>query len=72
MANLTPRKRSKLPKKDFAGPGRSYPVSDKAHARAAEMDAGIAAKKGRISQTTKKKIDSKAKKVLDRGKGKKK
>lgn len=67
MAKLTPKKRSSLPTKDFAGPGKSYPVLDKAHARAAEMDAGIAARKGHISTSTKKKIDAKAKKVLDRG-----
>ena len=64
MAKLTTKKRSSLPKKDFAGPGRSYPVENAAHARAAEMDAGVAAKKGRISQTEKKKIDAKAKKTI--------
>lgn len=67
MAILTPKKRKALPKKEFAGPDRSYPVPNKAHARAAEMDAGIAEKKGRISSGTKAKIDAKAKKVLDRG-----
>lgn len=69
MAKLTTRKRSALPKKDFAGPGRSYPVEDKKHARAAEMDAGVAAKKGRISQAEKKKIDAKAKRTLAKKKG---
>ena len=68
MAKLTPRKRSNLPRKDFAGPGRSYPVEDKAHARAAEMEAGIAWKKGRMSSGEKNRIDAKARKVLKGGK----
>jgi hypothetical protein len=37
MAKLSTGKRNSLPKKDFAGPGRSFPVNDKAHARAAIM-----------------------------------
>jgi len=71
MAKLTPKKRKSLPKKEFAGPGKSYPVPDKAHARAAEMDAGIAEKKGRMSAAEKNRIDAKALKVLDKGKKKK-
>lgn len=73
MARLTTKERKKLPKKEFAGPGRSYPIPDKDHARAAEMDAGIARKKGNITSSEKAKIDAKAKKMLDRGtkKGKK-
>ncbi len=36
MAKLTAAKRKKLPSKDFAFPKkRSYPIEDKAHARAA-------------------------------------
>lgn len=35
MARLTAKARSKLPSKAFAGPGRSYPIPDKNHARAA-------------------------------------
>lgn len=38
MAKLSKADRSKLPAKDFAGPGRSFPVEDKKHARAALMD----------------------------------
>lgn len=33
MAKLTSRGRNNLPKADFAGPNRSYPVPDKNHAR---------------------------------------
>ena len=35
MAKLTTKARKHLPEKAFAGPGRSYPIEDKAHARAA-------------------------------------
>ena len=33
MARLTAKARNKIPSKDFAGPDRSYPIEDKAHAR---------------------------------------
>jgi hypothetical protein len=35
MARLTAAQRRALPASDFAGPGRSYPVNDANHARAA-------------------------------------
>ena len=35
MANLTAKTRNNLPGKAFAGPGRSYPINDANHARAA-------------------------------------
>jgi hypothetical protein len=35
MAKLTALARRALPNKVFAGPGRSYPVQDPSHARAA-------------------------------------
>jgi hypothetical protein len=38
MARLTAKARRKLPAKDFKGPGRSFPIPDKAHARAALQD----------------------------------
>ena len=33
MAKLTTETRNKLPTKSFAGPDRSYPINDPAHAR---------------------------------------
>lgn len=42
MANLTKKARAKIPANKFAGPGRSFPVNDAAHARAAIMLAGHA------------------------------
>ncbi len=35
MARLKAKTRNELPDSDFAGPGRSYPVEDKKHARIA-------------------------------------
>ena len=32
MARLTTKARDALPAADFAGPGRTYPIEDKAHA----------------------------------------
>ncbi len=68
MARLTAAARKALPKADFAGPGRSYPVQDKAHAAAAKGRATSAVKAGRMSVTEEKKIDAKANKRLRRKK----
>lgn len=35
MAKLKAAQRKALPSKDFAGPNRSFPIEDKAHAKAA-------------------------------------
>jgi hypothetical protein len=35
MVELTPRRRARLPARDFAGPNRSFPINDKAHVRTA-------------------------------------
>ena len=35
MARLTKAKRAKIPTSKFAGPGRSFPIEDRNHARAA-------------------------------------
>jgi hypothetical protein len=55
MARLTTAERNALPDSDFAGPNRSYPVEDAAHARNA---------KSRVSQfgspSLKKKVNAKA------------
>jgi hypothetical protein len=70
MAKLTAKKRNALPKSDFAGANRSYPVNDKSHARNAKARASEMENKGKLSASSKAKIDAKADKVL--GKGKKK
>jgi hypothetical protein len=65
MARLTAKARKALPKSAFAGPGRSYPVEDKAHARAAKAYASRFA-----SPVERAKIDAKANKVLGKRRGK--
>lgn len=66
MAKLTTKTRKKLPKKDFAEPGkRKYPVEDKAHAKAAETRATQMEKKGKLSESEASKIKAKAKKEIN-------
>jgi hypothetical protein len=69
MAKLTTKARNALPKKDFAGPDRSFPVNDKAHAVAAKARATQAVNAGRMSKSTEAKIDAKANKVIKGKKG---
>lgn len=64
MAKLTTRARNALPTADFAGPGRTYPVNDKAHARNAKSRAAQFASPGEKAR-----IDRKADKVLGKKKG---
>jgi hypothetical protein len=70
MSKLTTKARKALPDSKFAGPGRSYPVEDKSHARNAKARASQMEKAGKLSSSAKAKIDKKADRVL--GKGKKK
>ena len=65
MSNLTTKARKALPKSEFGMPGkRAYPMPDKAHAANAKARATQAVKAGRMSESTKAKIDAKANKVL--------
>ena len=64
MAKLDANARKALPKKDFAGPDRSYPVPDKSHAANAKARASQAVGAGRMSKAGEAKIDAKANKVL--------
>ena len=68
MAKLTTKARKAIPSKKFAGPGRSYPVEDKAHARAAIRLAPRGVKAGNITAMQEAMIDAKARKVLKGGK----
>jgi hypothetical protein len=65
MPTLTAAQRKKLPKSEFAGPGKSYPIPDKAHAADAKARAAQAVKAGRMSKSQESKIDAKANKKLD-------
>jgi hypothetical protein len=64
MAKLTTKARKALPKSEFAGPDRSYPVDTKGRAANAKARASQAVNAGRMSKSTAEKIDAKANKVL--------
>jgi hypothetical protein len=61
MAKLTSSMRNALPTSTFAGPGRSFPIPDKSHARAALQDIPKAKK---LSPASVAKIRSKANAML--------
>lgn len=65
MAKLTAAKRNKIPKSEFGLPGeKKYPMPDKSHARNAKARASEMANKGKLSSSSKAKIDAKADRVL--------
>lgn len=65
MAALDAARRNALPAGAFAQPGtRAYPVYDRAHAADAKARATQAVNAGRMSASTKARIDAKANKVL--------
>lgn len=64
MAKLTTAKRNKLPKSDFAGAGKSYPIPDKSHAKNALARASQQYNAGNLSASQKAKIDGKARRKL--------
>ena len=66
MARLTAKRRKELPAKDFAGPGRSFPVDTKGRAVAAKSRATQAVKAGRMSKGEEARIDAKADRKLKR------
>ena len=68
MGKLTSKERKNLPRKDFAGPDRSFPVEDKGHAVAAKARATQAVKAGRMSSSERERIDAMADKVLGKRK----
>lgn len=64
MARMSTRKRKSLPKRSFAGPGRSFPINDRSHARAAISGASRSYRAGNISKATEKRIQSRARAKL--------
>lgn len=67
MAKLTAATRKKILSSKFALPReRKYPIEDKAHAKNAKARATQMVKKGKLSVSSKEKIDVKANKVLAR------
>lgn len=64
MSKLTAKQRKALPDSAFAGPGRTFPVENKAHAANAKARATQAVNAGRMSTAVKSSILAKANKVL--------
>lgn len=67
MAKLSALARSKLPSRDFAGPGRSFPIEDNNHARAAITGAVRAWHAGHITDDEAKHIIAEAREKLNAG-----
>lgn len=68
MARLTTEERKKTPTKDFAGPGRTFPLTDKEHDRKALQLAPRSEHAGNISKATEERIESKARAKLGESK----
>ncbi len=64
MAKLSSSQRKALPKTDFAGKGRSFPVNDATHARLAISGATRSYNAGNISKSTENAIKAKARRKL--------
>ena len=65
MAKLNAAKRNKIPKSEFGLPGeRKYPIENKSHARNAKARASQMVNEGKLSPSSKAKIDAKANRVL--------
>jgi hypothetical protein len=58
--------RKALPKKSFAGPGRSFPIEDKKHARLAISGATRSERAGNISRSEENRIKVRARAKLGR------
>jgi len=61
---LTADKRRSMPKSEFAGPGRSFPINDANHARLAISGATRAERAGNISVGEEASIKAKARRKL--------
>ena len=65
MPKLTSKERKDLPAKDFAGPGRSFPIPDKSHAEDAVRMASRSYNAGNITRHEKHQIVAKAQRALN-------
>ena len=69
MTKLTEKARKSIPKKEFGLPGeRKYPMPDREHAGNAKARASQMEKEGKLSPSSKAKIDAKANKILKKKK----
>lgn len=83
MADLSAKKREKLPAKDFGLPERAktpkakkesgnYPMPDAKHAKNAKARAAQQRKAGNLSKSEAERVERKADRVMEKEKGKKK
>ena len=70
MAELTSAKRNKIPTKQFAGPNRSYPIEDRAHAANAKARATQQEHAGNLSPEEAAQIKARADRKLGETKSK--
>jgi len=68
MAKLTAQQRKAMPQREYALPGKRFPVNDKTHAAVAKSYASKMERAGDLSRGQKAQIDRKADAVLSRGK----
>jgi hypothetical protein len=64
MSKLTTEKRDSVPDRAFAGPGRTYPIEDAAHARDAKARASAEYHRGRLTRAEFDAINASADAVL--------
>ena len=64
VAKLSTQTRKAMPSKDFAGPGRTFPIPDRSHAANAKARASQAVKARRMGKAEEAKIDAKANRKL--------
>ncbi len=65
MAELTTKARKAIPKSEYGMPAsKKYPMPDRAHAANAKARASQMVKAGKLSESSKAKIDAKANRVL--------
>lgn len=70
MGNLNWSSREAMPAREFGLPGeRKYPMPDKAHAANAKARATQMVNKGKLSPSSKAKIDAKANRILGESHG---
>jgi hypothetical protein len=69
MSKLSTRSRNALPRRDFAGPGRSYPVPDRTHAINAKSRAQQQYARGNLTKGQRDHIVEKANEAIQHLKG---
>ena len=69
MSKLTTKARKAIPKSEYGMPGeKKYPMPDRSHAANAKARASQMEKAGKLSSSSKAKIDAKANKILGKKK----